>query len=540
MCACTTDLQMYGYGIYFFHAGSLAELPENRTLLAIPFLFPWKSRCSQRYPPGDTHQYRFFFTSQISYAPTFSEIFTSYKLPSNDKFCDRHPQVLFRFTFSPESYFYERHFLTQDKPCDNLFTMCYQCNNNVQTLVANFSNNPTFSMIAHLFGSNFNHSLAIYPVPPNPPDEDNKLYMYKVLFGPPRHSKLDGIVIEAIYSQTNFTVYNGRGATAVRNGHEHYELNDGTFKLVDQCKTSILWIEPKPVNNCQDTAVSLQHVVIESNKPLKVFTNQAKCESSREFSFYSQLVHEMPSLDKWGRHFILDIQQARIIPEEIKNTLKYDISLLSFQQNTAIEITYYNNAIVVDTKMLQAGNTSLRIQKTAAQVEGLTHVLIRATAPIMVLYTIHSQGPEEVYLSSAVQPVSWFANIQTLAMSRVNGSRQLDCNYHVSVVVPKRNSNPRDIFISDANSFNITESFDSQEGIELLDSGDFKLFYFSPKKAETDTFLVWHRDPMVDIGMTVFAYCPQRHFAYSNGYIAGIYSTHSLRHYTYVHILVNL
>lgn len=381
-------------------------------------------------------------------------------------------------------------------------------------------------MIAHLFGSHFNHSLAIYPVPFRSAEKENKLYTYRVLFGAPRYGKLDGIVIEVIYRGTNVTIHNGRGAIALRNGRELHEIQNSTFELTDQCETSILWIEPKPVtvSNCTAT-VSLQQVVIESSQPLKVFTQQAQCNSNPgEFSYISQLVHEMPPPNKWGQHFILDIQQARILPAEIKNILKYDISFLASQQNTSIKVIYYKKGGDVDIEQYTANNDSLRIQKTATQVEGLTHIDISATGPILSLYTVHGQGPEALYLSTVIQPVNWFANIQTLALSRANGSTQLDCNYHVSVVVPIDSSNSHDIFISNADKFNNNTSLSSQKRLKSFKSGDFELFSYSPILiSDVDTFLVWHRDPTVAIGVTVFAYCPQKHFAYSNGYIAGIY-----------------
>ncbi len=387
-------------------------------------------------------------------------------------------------------------------------------------------------MIAHLFGTHFNHSLAIYPVPPQPTAEENRLYTYRVLFGAFRHGKMDGIVIEVIYSLTNVTVYNAKGAVAIRsdpalrNGLGGHELNDDTFDLINQCNSSIIWIEPKPVNNCTDTAVSLQDVVIESTLPIKVFTNQAQCNSSRKFSLKSQLVHEMPPPNKWGQHFVLDIQQASIFPKEIRTTLHYDISFLSSQPNTAINVTYYDREEAVDTEQYWAGNDSLRIKKTAIQVKKLTHIVVYATGPVMAVYTLYNEGPEAVHLSIVVQPVSWFANIQTVALSRANGSSQPDCRYHVSVVAPTDTNNPRDILIFNAHTFNNNTPLSAQEGLRSFKSGDYELFSFSPNpNTDADTFLVWHSDPTVDIGVTVFAYCLQKHYAYSNGYIAGIYST---------------
>ncbi len=502
--------------------GSVAGLDANGTLLAVPFLFPWLNHCRQRYPPGDTNQYRFFYTSQTTNSPTFTKLYTVHIPQTNEHQCKLHQQFSIVATFgSSGNYFSETTYITRPNQnedfCTDNESMCYQCENNVKNLVIEFRSNPSLSLIAQLFGDYFNHFLAIYPV--SGADEEDSIYTYRVVFGSPRDGTMDGLVIEVIYSQTNITVYNGSGAIALRDGTELY-LDNSPFELTDQCRNTVLWMEPRATSNCSHT--SLEHAVIVSTKPVKVFTNQVRCNNkSGEFNYQSQLVHDIPPPSKYGQRFIVDTLQARILPEEIRNNLEYDLSILSSQENTDIKVTYYNRSVAMVTEQYYSTKDALRVRKTYNFIQTITHLDIRATHPILVILTIHTQSPEAIYYSLVVQPVRWFSNIQTVAVASVNESSQSDCSYHVSVVVPTNHSNPQDIMISEANNFTNSTPLISYSGFKgLTTGGDFKLFYFTPNNY-TDAQLVWHKDPYMDIGATVFAYCSHKHYAYSNGYISG-------------------
>ncbi|XP_064404185.1 uncharacterized protein LOC135349579 [Halichondria panicea] len=501
--------------------GSVAELDANGTLLAVPFLFPWLNNCRQHYPPGDTNQYRFFYTSQITNSPTYAELYTVNIPQTNNAQCKIHSQVKKILTFGNSgSYFGETTFITTDEQnefCKDRDSMCYQCENNVKNLIGEFRSNPSLSLIAQLFGDYFNHFLAIYPV--SGTEGEESVYTYKVLFGSPRDGTMDGLVIEVIYSHTNITVYNASGAIALRDGTELYQLSS-PFELTNQCKSTVLWMEPRAASDCSHT--SLEHAVIVSSKPVKVFTNQVRCNNkSRHFNYHSQLVHEIPLPSKYGQRFIVDALQAQILPEAVRNNLEYDLSILSSQENTDIKVTYYNQSVAIVTEQYYSTMDALRVRKTYNFLQTITHLDISATDPILVLLTIHSRSPEAIYYSLVVQPVRWFSNIQTVAVASVNESSRSECSYHISVFVPTNHSNPQDIMISEAHNFTNSTPLSSYSGLRgFTNGGDFKLFYFTRNNYTDTHLLVWHNDPYVDIGATVFAYCTHKHYAYSNGYIS--------------------
>ena len=499
----------------------------NETLLAIPFLFRYipRENCSHLYPAQDASKYEFFYTSQVKTQPTSVVAYTVH-IPDQETVgvCKRHPQVTYRFQIA--DYAEQRTFQSEDELCITLYSLCYQCKNKVRALTVHFKDNPTLSMIAHLFGSHFNHSLAIYPMPYSA--QDNSGYTYKVLFGAQRRGLLDGVVIHVMYSGTNVTVHMGGGAAiALRNNRDYHLYRAGqTVHLTEQCRNDILWIEPN-VSDCdQPMRRHLQEMSIESSHPIKVFTNQAYCNQSGGFSSQTQLVHELPSPDRWGKSFVIDVQQAWVLPSSTRSTLQYELSILSSQTNNSIDVTYYSKTEGDQT----AGNTeqyneSVVIEKSSSFIHGLTHITIQAVHPVLVIYSIHntySKLERGVYFSVLAQPVSWFSNIQRIALSGTNSS-QANYTYHVSVTVPRSKYTPQDIIISTPDSFQNGTALNTYEGFnhKTHTSGDYVLLYLTLPDISSDSLLLWHQDPTVDIGTTVFAYSTERHYAYSSGYIQG-------------------
>ena len=534
---------MYATGL----TGHTAQVP-NDTLLAIPFLFPHHlhDNCSQLYPKGGNQEYHFFLTAQLYNITNIYESFTTHGA------CGDHPQVTYQE--SVEEHAIDWFFETGDERCTHK-TLCYQCKNWVFGLIINFIENPTLSMIAQLFGHYFDQSLAIYPLLSHNDQhkEDvsiNDTYKYRVLFGVPRHDAsgvvLDGIVIHVMYNNTDITVQSSGDAIALKNARKYLTFKENeTVELKDQCHYEVIWIEPQ-VNNCQerDNGVitelgsQLQWTVIESSKPIMVFTNQAKCNKTGGFSFESQLVHQMPPVNRWGTRFIFDVQQSRILPEALRTSLLYQMSLTFSQNDTIIKISYYNSESVAGNEQQifseeYSGNETtslLHIQKTEEFIKTFTHIDIQANQQILMIYNIHTNDTvlgdnEGVYYSVLIQPVQWFSNVQTVALSQT-GIHTEQFSYHISVVIPSASYNPKDIVISMEHSFESGISLANFAGFngKTSLSRDYVVLFVEPqqyKKRNHTYLLLWHRDPTVDIGATVFAYSPQQHYGYSNGYILG-------------------
>lgn len=525
--------------------GHTAQVP-NDTLLAVPFLFPHHlhDNCSQLYPKGGTQEYHFFLTAQLYNASNIYESFTTHGA------CGDHPQVTYQASVEESAidWFFE----TGDERCTHK-TLCYQCKNWVFGLIINFMENPTISMVAQMFGHYFDQSFAVYPMlsknDRHQQEMENVLtndtYKYRILFGVPRREVsgvvLDGIVIHVMYSNTNVTIHSSGDAIALKNAREYLSIAENeTVELKNQCHYEVIWIEPK-VNNCQVTTElgsQLRWTIIESSKPIMVFTNHAKCNKTGGFSFESQLVHQMPPVNRWGTRFIFDVQQSRILPTALRASILYKISMLSSQNDTTIKVSFYHSELVAGNEhqttfeeySANENDSVLHIHKREEFIKTLTHIDIQANHQILVIYTIHTNDKliddnEEVYYSVLVQPVRWFSNVQTVALSKTSSHAE-QFSYHVSVVIPRANYDPNNIVISMEHSFESgmpLANFAGFNGKTSL-SSDYVVLFLEPqqyKKQNHTYLLLWHRDPTVDIGATVFAYSPQQHYGYSNGYILG-------------------
>ena len=394
-------------------------------------------------------------------------------------------------------------------------------------LMTQFHSNPSMSMIANLFGSEFNHSLAIYPI--NGSDfenSENDTYTYRVLFGTPRPGIMDGIVLHVMYSDTNITLQTGVDIGVLRNGFEYHFYRAGeTMEFTDMCYNTIFWIEP---HTDPSNAWQLQLATIESTRPMKVFTNQAYVNKTRGFSFQSQLVHEMPPLERWGQHFVIDIQ---MFPFSMRRTLKYGISMLSSEPNnaTVVNVTKHDwgtNKTYTEQYILYRDPVS--INKHHISIPFVTHITIQSSNPILIVYNVHSDATSNGAFSYSVlvQPTSWFTNIQTITLSSNNSS---DCTNYVSVVVPTQQYNPHDLMLSMADSFNESTPLSEYDGFSqknVATGAEYTVLRFSVNKdhllqMDNDSLLIWHKNRSVGIGATIFAYSPQRHYAYSNGYVLG-------------------
>ena len=498
------------------------------TFFGVPLLFHYRSDCDSMYN-NSSMNYSFYIASQITWPNTltFETISAGKSLQFQQSLhLGKSYTSQFEMTANEAGKYTE------------MCSLAYSCKNDVFGTNFFFQGNPTVSVVAFFAGLAFNQSFAMYPICKDDmscTSSAREEYHYYVLFGSvygrENTSLLDGITIQ-MHQKTEITIQLSGAAHALNNTVE--EPINQQFSLKEQGNTyTTLWIEPK-VSSCDNVNPrSLEGTTIVSNKPITVFTNKARCNGTVEFSYESQVVHQMPKVNDWGTTFIIDTQQINMLPQSMSNNVEYELSIRAAQNGTTVNITYYqfNQPPQIATDTLMTSNV-YRVAHSASSMLGTNHITIKASNPILVLYTIYSQYAN-VHYSVLLQPVEWFSNKQTVVLQHPTNNEVYQ--YHVSVIVPEEHYNPMDI--------QITEGKDLCQSIPVL---NYKSFMSSIKESYgyvvfymelnitggTDSvtqLLLWHRNPDVHIGATVFAYAGDLQYAYSNGYILGKF-TLLLRH----------
>lgn len=481
------------------------------TFFGVPLLFHYGNDCDSIYNSSNMN-YAFYIASQVTQPNTLT--FETISAGNS---------LQFQQSFSLGKS-YTSQFTMAANEAGKYTEMCslaYSCKNDVFGSNFVFQGNPTVSIIAFFTGIAFNQSFAMYPV-----SSAKEEYHYYVLFGSvyrrENTSLLDGITIQ-MHQKTEITIQLSGAAHALNNTVE--EPINQQFRPTDQGNTyTTLWIEPN-ISSCETVNPrSLEGTTIVSNKPITVFTNKARCNGTVEFSYDSQVVHQMPEVSDWGTTFIIDTQQINMLPISMRNEvdLEYELSIRAAQDGTTINITYYqfNQPPQTATAMLTTSDVH-RVVNSASSMLSNSHIAIKASDPVLVLYTIYSQYAT-VYYSILLQPVGWFSNKQTIALQHPTNNEVY--KYHISVVVPKEHYNPMDIQITEGNDLCQSVSVLKYKGFisSTKESYGYMVFYVELNiTGGTDNvtqLLLWHRNPDVHIGVTVFVYGGDLQYAYSNGY----------------------
>lgn len=482
-------------------------------------LFPYKSNCELFYNNSD-YKYSFYFATQQLNQP----VTLTFETISNGKSIQ--VQQLFELG---NSYTSSVEMATKKAGQQSeVYSLTYNCKNKVFGAKFLFMGNPTFSVVAFFAGLTFNQSFAIYPLcidtlKCRPPPE--KQYHYHVLFGV-GYSKdnctfLDGVTIQ-MHQETEISLQLSGKVHVLNNTVEQLVAKEHVLKDQDNNRYTTLWIEPKVLSCERVNLRSLEGTNIISNKPVTVFTNRAKC--SPKFSYDSQVVHQMPEVNDWGKMFIIDMQQHRILPESMRNYLEYEIAIRTVHNDTTIYTTYhplshqgYVNTIAMETTGVH------RIMLRHAY----SHVHISATSPVLVLYSIRSRHGTQphIYFSVLQQPVEWYSNKQTIVLQHPTYGEVHQ--YHISVVIAKEHYNPRDIYIAEDKQICRSVSLLDYNGFtgNINEGQGYVVFYMEPMITGggdgKTLLLLWHRNSEVYLGVTVFAYARDLQYAYGNGYTLG-------------------
>ena len=479
---------------------------------AIPMLFPYKS-CNST-PGLETLRYEIFFAHSEKNVETPLNAYTTSS--------PRSYQIAYGYkinqTFHWEFFYEER-----------VATPFYQCQNSVFGLYVIFYSNPTLSLIVLFQSPSFTQVLSTLPLPSylelHSEDTMDYSYEYYVLYGSHFDTEImDGLAISVVTSYTNITIQPSSDLIVVRNAKTVIDHDGNSDWVFDNLLLwEVLWIEPK-VNLCNNkTSPTLKGTKILSTHPLSVFTTKVKCNQSGAFSYDSQVVHQMPAANEWGKTFVTDVQQATIIPDTFE--LRYELHILSIESGTNITITYYysNIAAPVSKRDFTMAEEQLTITLETKLSASLTHLHIHSSNPILVVYELHSI-PGSISYSSILQPVEWFSNQQLIMLWHPRNFTRYQ--YHIGVVVPQSYYNPRDIVIEDTDTDEILplSEYRGFSG-KVFSTGDYVAFYLQypdyNKSLESTELLLNHRNTCGILGVTVYAHSSDLYYVYNNGFIMG-------------------
>ena len=522
-----TTMILY-YPITDFGVGDLI----NGTFFGVPLLFHYKEDCNKVYNGSDM-SYTFFISTQTSPQP----MTLIYETISGGRSIQ--VQQWFPLGTSYKSFFEMT--TNHDTTTSECYacSLTYSCKNNVFGANFMFQGNPTVSVIGIFAGLTFTQSLAMYPVCKEgmkcmQSHRAEQYYYYYVIFGPlyvkDNATYLNGITIQ-MHQDTEITIQLSGAAHTLNNTVE--QVTDGyTIHRNESNTYTTLWIQPK-VSSCGDLGNyrSLEDTFVVSNKPLTVYTNRASC--STQFNYDSQVVHQMADAENWGTKFILDTEQSSILPESI-NMLEHEIAIRTAQNGTTVKLLYYqsNRLLYTNTTTLMKSNVHRIVYSILSNT--CSHIFIAASNPVLVLYSIQSRDDRKLrtiilYYSIVLQPVEWFSNKQMIALRHPTQGEVY--KYHISVAIAEENYDPNDIYITDDQDMCQATPLYDYNGFtaNIRRSNGYVAFYITIEincTSENDTtdtqqLLLWHRNPQVHLGVTVFAYGSDLQYGYSNGYILG-------------------
>lgn len=400
------------------------------------------------------------------------------------------------------------------------------CTKNVTGLHTYFCNNPTFMAVFAIFTSHFQQVLAIYPQRVIPVQRSNEtLYTYHIIHSRHHKAMLRGFTIQnPSYDSANVTLVPSMTATGLTNMTKVILLN--MENSIDLKCFDVLWIEPvvgaSPVH-----PLNLSGSIVYSTIPLNVFTNLASLTDSihkNNFSYHSQLVHQMPERAQWGKTFIVSAKHFEIVPEKIKPYLEYEISIISYAANNRVLLKtgQYSQSIL---KFNLSNNQYESILKyTHSEMSQLSHFMqLKATHPILVVLETYTNRSckQAIHYSILVQPVEWYANKQMVTL--IHPMPNASYHYLINIVAPSKDGNPANIMITENDDDCQWSPIATKYSVQEDKSGDYNLFTYTTRISNSTTqqtdLRLQHSNSCIKIGVTIYGYSEgELEYAYSNGY----------------------
>ena len=513
---------------------SSALSKDNGTVLAIPLLSDPYRNCTADNQSGHFILSLVLASQTLEHnGPTSSVLYT---YDPTCHHCDRCSHTTIHPVLWHHLYSQDFNACYTDRRCISWLTLCDAA---IYGLKLQVQANPTFSAVLVSFSPKFQRVLAIYPLP----YQDSSLllsktkYVYNVV-----HRRLSagvgGFTLQNVYNTANNVSLQLTGdAVGWENSSKiNWEVGE---RMIMRCN-EVVWIEPISLN-CTDDKQSLSGTVIHSSSPLNVFSNLSPLHDisyDPGFNYNAHLVHQMPERSQWGRTFYIDGTHSAILPEDVASCLVHEVTIVTYSQ--ANKVTLQDNTSVSatelgDPKMVVPGeHYEYRLSYTEAQMsKEIQSLVIRSTLPIMVVYDAYtntdtpSRCSAAVHYSTLVQPESWFANKQIVVLAHPDSS--LAYHYHISIFVPSNKSDLSDIIESEPDELCNGTTLDSYstQGHPVGRDGQYTLLTYTrtvTNSSATQTrLLLRHADPLVQIGVSVYAYSEDLHYSYSNGYTLGMY-----------------
>ena len=504
--------------------GAHLSIKDTGTVIAVPMIAQRYNYCdTMYYSDHSSLDYGIVISSQKQYEDRITP--TMQMLGSHGSQCNRcacpagitteaiHYREMILLDLTNECY-------NQSGYCQE-FSLQKQCGKrSIIGMHILFYGNPTFTAIVIAITSLFQQSLAIYP---NivPIASKKQVYIYYIIHS--RHSTMTkGITLQnpSLETDANISMKLTNSAFGLKNGNMSKIYLASHHSMINFLCGEVLWIEPIESNQ---ESKNLSGTVVYSTSPINVFTNLLR--SDKDDIIYSQIAHQMPEKERWGRIFILDMIHNKLIPEEIKSHLIYEITVISYIPNSTVTMKFDQ---VINFAIRKSNFHYLwRGMYNQTQMMNLSHIEINSISPLLVIfetYTTTVTSNNSVHYSVLAQPVEWYANKQTVLLA--HPIQHIIYQYHISIFVPTNDSNLADILESDGglcnqglpiSNYNVLRNNTSFNYTML----SYKRFFINSTNNQTQ-LLLYHSNPHVQIGVTVYAYSETLHYSYSNGYTLGM------------------
>ena len=409
----------------------------------------------------------------------------------------------------------------------NIFQLNFYCNNRVTQYYSSAAEDPTVSLIASAKWPNFTLVYSLLPVSRQPDSLTSQEYDYYLLLGSfrPRNC-IDAFVIVAVSPHiTNVTIKPTVDLIALRDGNVSAItiITANSTETISMEKHEVLWIEVMTEDCRSERNLSGLHV--KATQSTQVFTANAQCSEPDIFSYDTQVLHQMPPSYKWGKTYITDLLQLNILPVTSTTTI-VSFTFLAIENMTTVTIMWYRgnqqqNDPHSTQYILTSGRPFVTTFDSNLVSNGTTHVFIQGSDPILVVYELYSLTENKLYFSVLLQPVEWFSNQQAAVL--VNPLQETELLYHITMAVPSKFYDPKNIIITDL--FRTNQSLDRCDHFDtehVYTAGDFHDLYMEINSTggKDEHVLIRHKDPCAKLGVTVYSYATDTTgYAYSNGYV---------------------
>ena len=484
------------------------------------------------------------FTFDLYYANTFESYVTGYPIIGKASI-----QAQQTFKLHHGSHTVQAIKLHPAGRFSDFYQLSYYCNNRVTQYYSSAAEDPTVSLIASAKWPSLTLVYSLLPDSRQPDSLTSQEYNYYLLLGSFRpRNYIDAFAIVAVSPDiTNVTIKSTVDLIALRDGNVSAItiITANSTKTINMDEHEVLWIEVMTKDCRSEKNLSGLHV--KATQSIQVFTANAQCTKPDMFSYDSHVLHQMPPSYKWGKTYITDLLQLNILPVTSTSSTIVSFTFLAVENMTTVTIMWYRgnqhqNDPHSTQYTLTSGKPFVATFDSNLVSNGTTHVFIQGSNPILVVYELYSLAENKVYFSVLLQPVEWFSNQQPAVLVKPL-QQETELQYHITMVVPRKFYDPKNIIITDL--FRTNQSLDGCDYFEpehVYTAGDFHVLYMEINSTggEDKQVLIRHKDPCAKLGVTVYSYATDTTgYAYSNGYVLSKF-TQYIGYFSYSYSTVDL